>query len=149
MFGSGATRLAIEFEGMSKLESVHNISDSSSTGRTSSPESSTPGREGQAKKRLRGGSGEDVSFGDLSSIACEGELNLGEDSDDEFAGESKKQKVGSSDKGTSDEEIVTEVMDLGHQHDGEPVDTQDVPGADQESLPGVVQEPDLVPDGSC
>ena len=27
VFGSGATRLAIEFEGMAKVESVHNMSD--------------------------------------------------------------------------------------------------------------------------
>ena len=112
------------------------------------PASSTPGRESQAKKRLRGGNGEEDSFGDLSSIACEGDL-AGEDSDEDLAGESKKQKVGSSDRGTSDEEIVTDDRELGHQHAVEPVDTQVVPEADQESLPGVGQEPEQVPDETC
>ena len=148
VFGSGATRLAIEFEGMAKVESVHNMSDEYSAGRTSLPASSTPGRESQAKKRLRGGNGEEDSFGDLSSIACEGDL-AGEDSDEDLAGEFKKQKVGSSDRGTSDEEIVTDDRELGHQHAVEPVDTQVVPEADQESLPGVGQEPEQVPDETC
>ena len=65
VFGREASRLAIEFEGMGKVETAHNISDSSSEGRSPLQGVSTPGRDGQAKKRLRGGV--DTSCRDLSS----------------------------------------------------------------------------------
>ena len=107
VFGGGATRLAIEFDGMPNMESIHNISDRSSTDSTSS----TPGRGVVTKKRCR--SGVDAGFGDLSGISLRGGFSSGEESD----GEIKKPRLGlDSDQGTSDEEFSEEEENV---NDGE------------------------------
>ena len=84
IFGGGATKLAIEFEGTSLSESVHNMSESSSDHDDDSDVvASTP------KKRMRDSK---EKFGNLSSIS-EGDIS-GEGSENGLEKcESKKQKV--------------------------------------------------------
>ena len=84
IFGGGATKLAIEFEGASLSESVHNMSESSSDHDDDSDVvASTP------KKRMRDSK---EKFGNLSSIS-EGDIS-GEGSENGLEKcESKKQKV--------------------------------------------------------
>ena len=147
IFGSGATKLAIEFEGMSNVETVHNISDSSMEDEDISTEvaASTPGREG-SKKRLR--SGDDTNFGDISGLdTAVGGLSSGEDSEEGFEGDSKKQRVGGSDKEISDVEEVADSGGLGLLESGETVQMKVTPGV----TPGTDQEPESqqVSDGSC
>ena len=149
VFGRGATRLAIEFEGMENVQTAHNISDSSSESRSPFQGVSTPGRDGQAKKRLRGGV--DTSFGDLSSISLAGELESGDDSEGDLLGESKKQKLESSDEGEGDdEEVIEEEGDIVAQQSGETVSMQVTPEVEPRLVEGSDQEP-LVgpPGGSC
>ena len=145
IFGHGATRLAIEFEGMSNVESVHNMSDSSNDDDSNEVPTSNPGREG-SKKRLRGENGN--YFGDLSSV--EGGHSSGEDSVEGLEGESKKLKVGGSNGELSDEEEVTDRGLEEQQQSGELVQMQvtpgDAPGFDQEH---VSAESEQVPEGSC
>ena len=139
VFGGGATRLAIEFDGMPNMESVHNISDSSSTDSAPFSASSTPGRGVVTKKRW---SGVDAGFGDLSGISLRGGFSSGEESDGEF----KKPRLGlDSDQGTSDEEFSEEeenVKDgeVGSHLVGGSVLTQGLPGVDPEFSPGVAPE---------
>jgi hypothetical protein len=135
IFGTGATRLDIEFEGMANVESVHNMSDMSSGDGSSLESSSTPNREGQTKKRLRGGDG--ASFGNLSSISGE-DSSSGEESEEEIYGDLKKQKLGDSEKEFSAEEAVKEI-------DGE-MESQHSVGTEQMQVspgvgPGSEQEP--------
>ena len=144
IFGSGATRLAIEFEGVSNVETVHNISDSSMEDEDVSTEvaASTPGREG-SMKRL--GSGSD-NFGDLSGIDMLGEVSSGEDSEEGFEGDPKKLRVGGSDKEMSDVEEVVDGGNLGLLESGSTVQMQVTPGA----MPGSDEELESqqVPQGS-
>ena len=89
IFGAGSTRLAIEFEGLSKLESVHNIVENSNDVENDSKlVASTP------KKRFRE---EKEDFGNLSNIS-EGNVS-GEESELELEEcEAKKQKVEGSER---------------------------------------------------
>ena len=140
--------LAIEFEGMSNVESVHNLSDRSSGDGSTLEASSTPNRKGQSKKRLRGG--EDVSFGNLSSISGE-ESSSGEESEEECCGDLKKQKLGDSEKDTSDEETVKEIEgEMGSQQsmetDQKQVSTEVGPGSEQEPVDVSERQ---VPEDSC
>ena len=84
IFGAGATRLAIEFEGLSTWDSVHNMSETSSENEEDSKiVASTP------KKRLRD---QKEGSGNLSNIS-EGS-HSGNDSEESLEEcESKKQKV--------------------------------------------------------
>ena len=50
VFGGGATRLAIELDGLPNMESVHNISDSSGTDSIPLSASSTPGTDGSLRR---------------------------------------------------------------------------------------------------
>ena len=50
VFGGGATRLAIEFDSLHNMESVHNISDSSGTDSIPLSASSTPGTDGSLRR---------------------------------------------------------------------------------------------------
>ena len=89
IFGAGSTRLAIEFEGLSKLESVHNIVENSNDVENDSKlVASTP------KKRFRE---EKEDFGNLSNIS-EGNVS-GDESELELDEcEAKKQKVEGSEQ---------------------------------------------------
>ena len=144
----GATRLAIEFEGITNVESVHNISDSSNDDSSTEVSESTPARGGQSKKRLRGG--EKGSFGDISSIGHD-VGSSGDDSEEGVEGESKKLKVGGSDKELSDEEKVMDVIEEQESQQAGNIDQmqvapEDVPGLNQETVPAASHQ---VPDGPC
>ena len=148
IFGVGATRLAIEFEGITNVESVHNISDSSNDDSSTEVSESTPARGGQSKKRLRGG--EKGSFGDISSIGHD-VGSSGDDSEEGVEGESKKLKVGGSDKELSDEEKVMDVIEEQESQQAGNIDQmqvapEDVPGLNQETVPAASHQ---VPDGPC
>ena len=108
VFGIGATRLAIEFEGMNDMVADHEMSDSCSDEEIDvvNYSTSTPERESQSKKRLRGGGV--AVFGDLSIIASGGEISTGEDSEEDLLGDSKKPKLGVSEKEISEEETDIE-----------------------------------------
>jgi hypothetical protein len=147
IFGSGATRLAIEFEGMANVESVHNLSDRSSGDGSTLEVSSTPTREGQTKKRLRGGEG--ASFGNLSSISGEDSSSGGES--EEGFGELKKQKLGDSEKEISDEEAVKEMdgeMEAQQSVETEQGQVSPVVGPGSEQEPVHVSQRQ-VPEDSC
>ena len=130
---------------MSHVESVHNISDSSNDESTEVSESS-PVREGHSKKRLRGG--EDGKFGDMSNGGQEGGSSSGDDSD---KGDSKKLKVGGSDKELTDEEKV--IDDFGEQESqqaGNVDQVQVAPGdASRLSQEHVLAASHQVPEGPC
>ena len=143
IFGDGATRLAIEFEGMSNVETVHNISDSSNEDVCTEISDSTSVSEGQSKKRLRGR--EEGSLIDLTRIGFDGEISSGDDSEEGIEGDSKKLKVGGSDKESSDEEKVIDTIGEQESQQAEVIDQMQVA---PESLSGLNQEPQ-VPDGSC
>ena len=151
VFGGGATRLAIEFEGISDQEAQHNISDSSSSDSDPSFASSTPGREGSSKKRSRGGLD---NFGDLSSITLQGGvfegLSSGENSDEGDNGESKKPRLrvgldSATDQESSveehNDEIENDGMDeVGSQQGNGSGTIQAPPGVDPEPSPRVAAE---------
>ena len=134
---------------MANVESVHNMSDRSSGDGSMVASSSTPSREGQAKKRVRGGEG--ASFGNLSSISGEEDSSSGGESEEGFHGDLKKQKLGGSEKENSDEDTVKEIDgDMESQHSGETDQMQVSPGVG----PGSEQEPvnvseRQVPEHSC
>ena len=80
VFGGGATRLAIEFEGMSNVESAQNISEDEDDSRIIAS---------TQKKRTRG---QKEDLGNLSNIS-EGNVSDEKSDNDSEEGESKKQKV--------------------------------------------------------
>ena len=124
VFGGGAPRLAIEFEGLSSTETVHNMSESSvDDEEDSNTVVSTP------KKRLRDS---DEGFGNLSNIS-EGNI-LGEESGNELEEcESKKQKIEGSGELDDQEEIGKNNGEVESQQSGVKVQMEvppDHPGKD-------------------
>ena len=94
VFGQGATRLAIEFEGETKGsgESEVSLSDSSSDSELDVTSVSTPARVEVCKKRVRGG----MDFGNLSGISelkANHELSSGDESSEDPANEVKKPRL--------------------------------------------------------
>ena len=138
VFGLGATRLAIEFEGTEDDVAQHDMSGSSSDEEINVVDFSTPERENQSKKRLRDdGNG---GFGDLSSIETGGDVASGDESDEDLLGDSKKQKLGGSDLENSGEETVID-------DDGE--GSMDQEQSDEGPVPIRVTQGWLVPTVPC
>ena len=160
VFGQGATRLAIEFDGMSAESADHNISDCSSTDMdVPGPSSSTPGRGVSGMKRYRDGL--EVNFGDLSSITNEGDLqggfSSGEESDEGNDDGSKKLRIeGGSDSGQktssegSNEETENDRMGEDGSQLGSGSEQVQDPPPEVDPEPSVnVSEQEQVPDETC